>query len=154
MNFFFFGIKNLLLVTVFVFLTVRLLAQVPSGIGTGSGSNRPMSTGHFYGRIVDEKSGKGIEFATVQLFQNKYDSVNKQSKRSLISGALTESNGDFSIENVPVKGNFIMHITAIGYDSLSQQVSFGGKNPSGNMQQMIVADKDLGNIKLKPLAIT
>ena len=93
---------------------MAIYAQNPAAGKSGNGTSRQMSTGHFYGRILDETSGKGIEFATIQLFQNGFDSVKKQQKRKLITGALTAANGDFSLENVPVKGNFQLHITAIG----------------------------------------
>jgi hypothetical protein len=111
---------------IFIFIlflpSVYSFAQTPSAQGPGNG--RPMNVGHFYGKVVDEKSGKGIEFATIQLFQNKPDSTSKQTKRTLVTGALTESNGDFSLENVPVMGTMILRVTAIGYDSVQQQVSF------------------------------
>lgn len=58
---------------------------------------------------------------------------------------LTESNGDFSLENLPIMGKFKIVITAIGYKSYEAPFSFNIKN-SGNMLDNI--DKDLGNIKL------
>ncbi|MEO6168876.1 MAG: outer membrane beta-barrel protein [Chitinophagales bacterium] len=142
--------KQAVLIVLSIILSVTVYAQSPTG-KVGNGSGRQMATGHLYGRILDEKTGKGIEFATVQLFQTKYDSINKKSARNLVTGALTEANGDFSLENIPAKGNLSMHITAIGYDSLNQKVAFdikAGQQMAGGL------DKDLGNIKLKPLAIT
>lgn len=144
--------NRILLLFFLLLFTVTLHAQNPAAEKSGNGSSRQMNTGRFYGRILDETSGKGIEFATIQLFETIYDSVKKQQKRKLITGALTEANGDFSLENVPVKGSFQMHVTAIGYDSLNQTVRFDMK--PGTKQQMLLADKDLGNIKLKALAIT
>ena len=138
-----------------IFLSITVLAQSPAPGNHGNANNKQFNVGHFYGKIVDEKSDKGIEFATIQLFQTKYDSVNKKMKKKLVTGALSESNGDFSMENLPVMGQFMLHVSAIGYDSLNQQVSFDLKiNQGANMQQMLsAADKDLGNIKLNPLAV-
>jgi outer membrane receptor protein involved in Fe transport len=144
--------KKVLFIFLLSLFSVAIYAQNPAAGKSGNGTGRQMSTGHFYGRILDETSGKGIEFATIQLFQTGFDSVKKQQKRKLITGALTAANGDFSLENVPVKGNFQLHITAIGYDSLNRTVSFDFK--PGGQQQFASADKDLGNMKLKPLAIT
>lgn len=143
--------KNILWLALGMFLSISLHAQPPA-----TGGGRQMNAGHFYGRILDAKTGKGIEFATVQLFQVKYDSVKKQQTQKLLTGALTAENGDFSLENLPVKAKFSMLITAIGYDSLTLPVAFDSKPAQqGNMQQMMSAfDKDLGNIKLKSLAIT
>src|SRR5262245_53639364 len=105
------------------FFTQKTFAQLPFG-NHGNFNNPQFNVGHFYGKIIDGKSNKPIEFATIQLFQNRFDTVSKQRKMMLISGALTQTNGDFSIENLPVMGEYNMKVTAIGYDSLSQKISF------------------------------
>jgi outer membrane receptor protein involved in Fe transport len=124
----------------------------------GKGAFKSMNVGHFYGKVVDAKTNKAVEYATVQLFQFGYDSVSKKSKDRIISGALTEANGEFSLENLPVMGEFTLRITAIGYDSLTQKVSFNIDLKSiqqGNYQKALNGvDKDLGNLKLNPMAIT
>ncbi len=118
----------------------------------GGGGNRGgggMNNGRFYGKVIDQKTGKPVEYATVTLFQNRFDSAAGMMKRKLITGQLTESNGDFSLENLPVRGEFIMRVMAIGYDSLVQKVKF---TMPANMQDrqalMAALDKDLGNIAL------
>lgn len=105
--------------------------------------------GRLYGKIVDAQSGKALEFASVQLLQNKMDTVSKQRKETVIGGMLTKANGDFSIENVPVFGQMKLKVTAIGYKEIVSNVSFEIK-PGGDMSAMLGAlDKDLGNIKLE-----
>lgn len=106
--------------------------------GGGAGRGAAMNNGRFYGKVIDQKTGKPVEYATVTLFQSKFDSASNMMKRKLVTGQLTESNGDFSLENLPVRGEFTMRIMAIGYDSLIQKVSF---TPPA-------FDKDLGNIAL------
>ena len=128
-------------------------AQFPTGGGGGNRNgfgNRSMNVGHFYGKIVDEKSGKPIEFAAVQLMQNKLDSVSNSMKESMVAGELTETNGDFSLENLPVFGEYKLKVTALGYNPYEQKVSFNMKfGQGGGMQQaMNAVDKDLGNLKL------
>jgi outer membrane receptor protein involved in Fe transport len=142
---------TLFLLQPFIFIS----AQNPGATGqAGKGGMKQMNIGHFYGKVIDAKTGKGVEFATLQLFQSRMDTAKHSIKRSLAGGALTEANGDFSIENVSVAGEFILKVTAIGYDSLEQKVSFNVKGAQGNMQQlMAAADKDLGNIKLLQSAI-
>lgn len=166
--------------------------------------------GHFYGKVVDAKTNKGIEGVTVQLISSgfgiqrkpdstlksdstykfdsafrRFDSTHKfdssykrndtnnafiktqqKQKEQIIATVLTETNGDFSLENLPVFGNLKLHITAIGYTDYTAPVSFGLKLQRGNnnnnnadqqdrMQQMLgMIDKDLGNIKLTPSETT
>ena len=64
---------------------------------------------------------------------------------------ITASKGNFSLENLPIFGNFRLKITAIGYKPYDQKVAFDFKpGQGGNMQQMMNnVDKDLGNIKLE-----
>ena len=149
------NMKYFLLLSLGWLLSHALYAQNP-GSGGKTGAGKQMTAGHFYGRILDAKTGKGIEFATVQLFQIKFDTIKKQQTEKLLTGALTAVNGDFSLENLPVKAKFSMLITAIGYDSLKMPLAFENKPAQqGNAQQMMSSfDKDLGNIKLKPSAIT
>ncbi len=107
--------------------------------------NGPVPTGRFYGKVVEGKTGKPIEYASVQLFQNKYDSATKTRRETLITGMLTTANGDFSLENVPVVGQSTLRITVIGYKQVDQKISFD-RPADGNMAAAL--DKDLGNIRI------
>lgn len=111
----------------------------------GKGGPPQMNIGHFYGKVVDENN-KGVGYATVQLYKMEFDTTTKSMKEVLVTGQITEDNGDFSLEKLPVMGEFTLKISFIGYAELSQKVSFGfkpgGPMPSGGF------DKDLGNIKL------
>lgn len=133
------------------------VAQAPRGNGQGRrfGGQVP-AIGHFYGKIVDAKTNKGLDGVSIQLIQSRFDTVSKARKDSVISGMITESKGNFSLENLPIFGNFRLKITAIGYKIYDQKVSFDLKaNPNGDMQQMMNnVDKDLGNIKLQQDAQT
>lgn len=148
--------KHFFVLSVLLSSFQSLFAQFPQG-GNGNISNPKFNVGHFYGKIVDATTGKGVEFATLQLFQTRFDTVTKKMRPMLITGALTEANGDFSMENLPVIGNFNLKVTAIGYDSAVQKISFGismDDVKQGNYQKMLGnVDKDLGNIKLNSLAI-
>ncbi len=91
----------------------------------------------------------------------KFNRTSQKPREAILATVLAQANGDFSLENVPVFGNFKLHVTAVGYADYTQQVSFGLKFQRGNndnanvdqqerMQQMIgMVDKDLGNIKLQ-----
>ncbi|MBX2921151.1 MAG: TonB-dependent receptor [Chitinophagaceae bacterium] len=122
----------------FCLLSLSLFAQVRGGRSvSGAGGN----TGRFYGRIVDGATNKGIDAASVQLVQARRDSVSGKSADISIAGQLTTSKGNFSLENLPVRGKFRLLVTAIGYTPVDKEVSFG--------TDMSGFDKDLGNIKLE-----
>ncbi len=132
-------------------------AQVPVAAGK-YGNRQNMSMGHFYGKVVDA-DGKGIAGATVQLVQSKMDSTTKSRKDIAIKTLITENNGDFSVENLPVMGNYKLKISYIGLTPLVQPLSFDLKrkentattDDADKASSMLSAiDKDLGNIKLFP----
>jgi hypothetical protein len=139
-----------------------VVAQAPSGSFNRQGGGQNMNIGHLFGKVVDEKTNKGVEGATVQLTGKKFDTVSKSMKDYNVALLITQKNGDFDIENLPLFGKFTLRISALNYTNYTDTVSFGfsrpqggGNNNAGNqqerMQQMMGAtDKDLGNIKIKP----
>lgn len=129
-----------------------------------------MNIGHFYGKIVDAKTNKGVAGIAVQLTGNKFDTATKKMKESILKTVITAANGDFSLDGLTLFGNFKLKVSALSYKPLEKQVSFGIKFPQGGvspntpntgmqdgaggmgggMQQMLgQADKDLGNIKIE-----
>ncbi|HTL10570.1 MAG TPA: TonB-dependent receptor plug domain-containing protein, partial [Chitinophagaceae bacterium] len=134
------------------------MAQFPgagAGRGRGPGGASP-TIGHFYGKLVDSKTNKGVDAASVQLFMAKFDTATKKRKDSLVGGMLTKANGEFSIENLPIFGSFTLKLTAIGYTPIEQKVAFTLKMPSqdgsgaADMSSALAGvDKDLGNIKMQ-----
>lgn len=124
----------------YVVLTAILLwqtgafAQAPKTAGTQQGpgqTGRPNmpQIGHLYGKLVDAKTGKPIEYASVTLL--------KQRDSSLITGMLTKPNGDFSLENLPF-GPMILRVNFMGYTNLQKKVVITAQT----------TEQDLGNIKL------
>src|SRR5579862_360990 len=147
-----FYMRNLLLVICFGSFLSGAYAQFPVGGGQGrQGGAQAPSIGHFYGKIVDSKTNKGMDGVSVQLIQTKFDSASKKRKDVAIAGMITESKGNFSLENLPIFGSFHLKITAIGYKPYDQKVQFDMKfAQGGDMQQALNGvDKDLGNIKLE-----
>ncbi len=156
--------RKIFTLSVLSLLCFGAIAQFPGGGrpgGAGAGAQN-MNIGHFYGKLVDSKTNKGMEAVTVQLIGNKFDTAMKKMKEAIFSTLITKANGDFSFDNLPVFGNFKLKISALGYKANEKQISFGikmpqsgtgnagGGNTGGAMQQMLgMVDKDLGNIKLE-----
>ncbi len=151
--------RNIFLAAFCILLSVNSFSQFPGGVNrTGGGRiGGQMSVGHFYGKLVDSKTNKGIGGVTIQLKGNKFDTVTKQLKEAILKTVITENNGDFSLEGLTVFGNFKFKATAIGYKTLETQLSFGIKMPQGGgapdastiQQMMSLTDKDLGNLKME-----
>lgn len=119
--------KNVLFLLLSKLLTITCWAQVNE-----MAPNRPGKTGKLYGKIVDGKTNKGIEAASVQLF--------KLSNNTLAGGMLTKPNGDFDILNISTTDSFRLEVSAIGYAMQEMTIVFDKKG---------VSEKDLGNIKMQ-----
>lgn len=138
-------------------ISIISYSQMPGG-GNRGGIAQQLNGG-FYGKIVDSITGKPIEAASVQLIQNKYDTVTKKRKEVVIGGMLTRNNGEFNIESVPVMGQYKLKISAIGFKNFEKNVAlvdmktFRNNNANNGNQDISSLlgnlDKDLGNIKLE-----
>ena len=142
--------RKLLFVATALLITSVIFGQMPAG-NRGNGKGMDI-TGHFYGKVIDSTTNKGVDAASIQLIQNKLDTVTKKRKEVVINGMLTKNNGEFSLDGVPVFGQYKLRITAIGYKPIEKTVAFDlnlARNSGGDPSAMIGAiDKDLGNIKL------
>ncbi|MGZ4100019.1 MAG: outer membrane beta-barrel protein, partial [Bacteroidia bacterium] len=123
--------KFLLFLLFFSLLAVK--AQTPPG--KGSGGNDMMKAmkdlkGRVYGKIVDAKTKKPVEFASVVVLWYNKD--------SLIGGALAQENGDFNIEDLPPMGGFRLRVTQIGYKPYETKIYIQAPNK---------LEQDLGDIQ-------
>ncbi len=144
---------KLLMILICTMTLSRAFSQMPGGGNRGGMGGQNMNMGHFYGKVIDSTSGKPLEAASVQLIQNKFDSVTKKRKDVVVSGMLTTKKGEFSLENLPIMATYRLKITAIGFKTIERKVNFemnmaGARN--GDFSSMLSGvDKDLGNIKLE-----
>ena len=163
--------RKILTLSLLNLIFLAAFAQYPgAGRPGGAGGAQNMNVGHFYGKLVDSKTNKGIEGVTVLLVGNKFDTATKKMKEVTMGTLITKANGQFSFENLSVFGNFKLKISAIGYKAQEKPLNFGIKMPQGGpggnaganasgggqgggnnaFQQLLgMADKDLGNIKLE-----
>lgn len=143
-------------------LSLPVLAQRPGGGPSGGFDRSKMNIGRFYGKVVDE-SGAGVGFATVQLYGMRFDTTTRERTEKLLAGQITEENGDFSLEKLPVMGEFTLKVSFLGFADTEEKVSFGltrenmrggntGGGRPGGMGGFSGAagqfDVDLGNITL------
>jgi outer membrane receptor protein involved in Fe transport len=152
--------RKISLLVLFMVSVLSVSAQFPGGGRQAGMGGANANIGHFYGRLVDGKTNKGIDAASVQLIQSKFDTTSKQKKDTIVSGMLTRSNGEFSLENLPLFGSYRLKVTAIGYKTIEQKVAFEFKRPQGGVgqagqagadmsQALAGIDKDLGNLKME-----
>ena len=143
--------KQVLCFLVLICLARIVSAQFPGVGGRTGGQN--MNMGHFYGKIVDAATNKGIDAVSVQLIQNKLDSVTKKRRDFVVAGMLTDKKGEFSLESLAVLATYKLKITAIGYKTIEQKAVFemnmGAAKPGDFTSMINAVDKDLGNIKMQ-----
>lgn len=153
--------KKILFLLCLTALSISVLAQAPGGQAGGKQQQSPPSAGHIYGKLVDD-AGKSIGNASVLLLQSRFDSATKKSKEVLLKGVSTQSNGDFTLEDLPVQGTLTLKVSATGFTPYEQKVSFfnpngprppaggnGGGAPGANRAGAPGFEKDLGKIQLK-----
>ena len=130
-NFFEMNSTRILLISGLIALyTNAVFAQMPGGMGGMAGGKMP-NMAKVYGKVIDAKTKKPVEFASVALFMI--------SKDSAVAGVLTKSNGDFMLDNLPM-GGFKFRIQFLGYKNVEQKLFI-------NFNKI---EQDLGDIKLEP----
>jgi ferric enterobactin receptor len=143
-----------------VLVSSALFAQMPGMMGGGGAMP---GLGRLYGKLVDS-TGKGIGNASVMLLHNKYDSSTKKTKEVLLKGMITQANGDFNFEELPVFRPLKLKITASGHKPVEQTVTIQPKMDSkmataprtqtpGQMPDLSAMasafEKDLGKIMME-----
>ncbi len=111
------------LLTAFICFTLSVFAQ-PPGVGGGGFGGGMTQSGRFFGKIVDAATGKPVEAGTLQLVASKFNMAKRKMMDTVLTGQLTPANGDFSLENIPIMGEYKLRISAIGYKPYEQKVSF------------------------------
>lgn len=124
------------LFSAFFCFTLSVFAQ-PPGMGGGGFGGGMTQSGRFFGKIVDAGSGKPIEAGTLQLVASKFNMAQRKMVDTVITGQLTPANGNFSLENIPVMGDYKLRISAIGYKPYEQKISFLSADQQQKMTKAI-----------------
>jgi iron complex outermembrane recepter protein len=125
--------KNLLL-PFFLFASLVGMAQMPSGGGGNKDMMKAMKDirGRVYGTLIDANTKKPVEYASVVVLWHNKD--------SLLGGALTKANGEFSIDNLPPMGGFRFVATQVGFKKYETKIYIQIPNK---------LEQDLGDIPME-----
>ena len=126
--------KLFTIVALVLFSFSPVFSQMPQGgdMSKMLKGSKNMNIGRFYGKVIDAKTKKPVEYASIVLLWFNKD--------SLIAGGLAKENGDFSLEGLPAYGGYRLKISFIGYKNYEQKVYIVPPNK---------IDQDLGDIKLE-----
>ncbi len=116
-----------------VFLCLDLMSQQRGGRPGGAGGSLPPMK--IKGKVVDEQSGQGLEFATISLFSQKDSSI--------VSGGITELDGSFEIETKP--GKFYAVVEFISFTAKTiKDIMVSPKNGMVNLGEIgLAADAEV-----------
>lgn len=122
------------LLTLLLLIGGPVFSQMPQGgdMSKMLKNAKNMNIGRFYGKVIDAKTKKPVEYASVVLLWFNKD--------SLIAGGLAKENGEFSLDGLPPYGGYRLRISFIGYKNYEQKVYIVPPNK---------IDQDLGDIKLE-----
>lgn len=109
-----------------------LFGQMPGGNQKDMLKMMKDIKGRVYGKVIDAKTKKPVEFASVVLLWYNKDSA--------IAGGFTEENGDFNLEGLPAMGGFRLRVTQVGYKTLEQKIY---------IQAPQKLEQDLGNLAME-----
>ncbi|MFA9221518.1 MAG: hypothetical protein ACEQSL_10045, partial [Sediminibacterium sp.] len=110
------------------------------GIGAGQ-PGRPVAKGRVYGKLFDARTNKPLEFVVLRVY--KEDSLVVKEKNPLVlGGALSQANGEFTIEDLPVNEKLTLRFSLAEVDAAYFVFNL---KPSGGPMGLI--EKDLGNLK-------
>ncbi|MBK6522667.1 MAG: carboxypeptidase-like regulatory domain-containing protein [Sphingobacteriaceae bacterium] len=122
------------ILTLFILISSNaLFGQMPGG-GNQKDMLKMMKDikGRVYGKVIDAKTKKPVEFASVVLLWYNKDSA--------IAGGFTEDNGDFNLEGLPAMGGFRLRVTQVGYKTYEQKIY---------IQAPQKLEQDLGNLAME-----
>ena len=96
--------RKFLLITLLTGIVIQGFTQKPDR--SGNKGSRP-EIGRIYGKVIDSKSRKPIEFVTISLISPRDSTVK--------SGGVTDAKGRFDIQKIPV-GKYLVSFDFIGYE--------------------------------------
>ncbi len=108
-----------------------LVTTILITFGTAAQPRGGAPVGRVFGKVVESGSNKPVEFATVTVLHGMKDSI--------LGGAMVQTNGDFSVERLPL-GPLRIRLAFMGYKTLEMT----------RVLRPPAVDMDLGNLALEP----
>lgn len=99
----------------------------------GQGVNRGPSIGRVYGKIIEADSKQSVPYASVVILRTF------GKKDTIVGGALTSDNGEFSISELPLS-NLKVRVSYMGFKDFERSIT---------LSQPDNIEMDLGNIRLE-----
>jgi hypothetical protein len=119
--------KNYFWIALLFVLTTSIAAQKPQGVPP----NANLKIGRIYGKLRDALTKQPVAYASVTLMRTM------GGRDSLISGALSEDNGDFNITGLPM-GVFKVKVSFVGYKDFEKNIKIAPPE----------VEQDLGDLAL------
>ena len=123
------------------------LAQRGSGYGGefskfGKKNKSSYFRGSVSGKIIDSKTGKGLEFANVSIINSKWN--------KLIEGTITGNNGKFSMNGI-LTGDYILKVSYLGYKQKEVEFKLTKKSPDVRLKDIMleVSSEMLSEVKIE-----
>lgn len=135
--------RSLLVVPLFLFC-FSAFSQVEREEPQAPANPQIQLTPHrIFGKVLDEKTGRGLQAASVQLYQ-----YTGNGNDSLIRGTFTKNNGEFLFEKLPTADSFRVTISGIGYQDWSKVVQMPDGAGLVDLGNVVLASKSqvLGNV--------
>ena len=125
-----FFMKTIILSVIALFSTAVLLAQQPAA-KTHKYANMPQQKiGVITGTIVDSVTRHPIPSASVFVFSERHDTATHLVKEMLVGSIVSQSDGSFEINNIPVPGRFKLSVSVVGRETYEKMVSLTPANSS------------------------
>ena len=120
----------------YLLLTLSLLFRWNEGVAQIPNIQMPPSTsGKIIGTVLDSETRKGLEFATISLY-NYAD--------SLLTGAITDQDGSFELKKIPF-GHYYTKVYFMGYESYqSDSIHLSSEKSSINLNKIMLAQSPQG----------
>lgn len=125
-----------ILITAFLLNSVVFAQNPDLQPDVETGGKLVIRTNSIYGKLVEKKTNKPVEAASVQLYM-----IYPSGKDTLIDAMLSKNNGEFKFENLPAADSFRLYITALGFEPEDDMVRLGEN-------VMMGFNKDIGNVSL------
>jgi outer membrane receptor protein involved in Fe transport len=122
----------------YLFVTTAIAQPTGAPAGNNPKAGTPAPTGRVYGKVQEQNKKTPLEYVVLQVYSA---TNNAEEQPTLLTGGLSQSNGDFTIDKVPVGQPLILVVSFVGYEKY--ELPF----------QLQKNEKDLGNIRLKPSTV-